>query len=88
MSALFLSIPNTYFWLSNKKKIRTIRYRPVFLTLIEYVMLATESMNYNTDSNRESPTQFENRIKPRVYVRRITRSNMYQKSPILLAIFY
>ena len=32
-------------------------------------------------SNRESPPQFENRIKPRVYVRRITRSTMYEKSP-------
>ena len=35
--------------------------------------------------NRESPAQFENRIKPRVYVRRITRSTMYKKSSILLA---
>ena len=30
--------------------------------------------------NRESPAQFENRIKPRVYVRRITRSTMYGKA--------
>ena len=27
-------------------------------------------------SNRESQAQFENKIKPRVYVRRITRSSM------------
>ena len=31
--------------------------------------------------NRESPAQFENRIKPRVYVMRITRSTMYEKDP-------
>ena len=30
--------------------------------------------------NRESPTQFENRIKPRLYVRRITHSTMYEKA--------
>ena len=34
--------------------------------------------------NRESPSQFEDRTKPRFYVRRITRSTMYEKS-ILLA---
>ena len=34
---------------------------------------------------RESPVQFENRIKPRVYVRHITCSTMYEKSSILLA---
>ena len=36
---------------------------------------------------RESPAQFENRIKPRVYVRRITRSTLYyvRKSSFLLA---
>ena len=27
--------------------------------------------------NRESPVQFENRLKPRVYIRRIRRSTMY-----------
>ena len=31
-------------------------------------------------SNPESPAQFENRIKPRLYVRRITRSTMYEKA--------
>ena len=31
--------------------------------------------------NRESPAQFENRIKPRVYVRCVTRSTMYEKNP-------
>ena len=30
--------------------------------------------------NRENPAQFENRIKPRVYARRITRSTMYEKA--------
>ena len=30
---------------------------------------------------RESPAQFENRINPRVYVRRITRSTLYKKAP-------
>ena len=30
---------------------------------------------------RESPSQFENRIMPRGYVRRMTRSTMYQKAP-------
>ena len=38
-------------------------------------------------SNKESPAQFENLIKPRVYVRRITRSitrsTMYKKAPLL-----
>ena len=29
----------------------------------------------------ESSAQFENRIKPRVYVRRITSSTMYKKAP-------
>ena len=29
----------------------------------------------------ESPAQFEKRIKPRVYVRRITHSTMYEKAP-------
>ena len=36
-------------------------------------------------NNRESPAQLEDRIKPRVYVRLITLSNMYEKSSILLA---
>ena len=31
---------------------------------------------------RESPSQFENRIKRRVYVRRITQSTMYEKGSI------
>ena len=30
--------------------------------------------------NKESPAQFENRIKPRVYVRCITRNTMYEKA--------
>ena len=30
---------------------------------------------------RESPAQFANLIKPRVYIRRITRSTMYVKAP-------
>ena len=29
------------------------------------------------DANRENQTQFENQIKPRMYVGRITRSSMY-----------
>ena len=36
-------------------------------------------------ANQESLAQFENRIKPGVYVRRITHSTMYKKSSILLA---
>ena len=31
------------------------------------------------NSNRESPAQFENQIKPQVYVRRITRSTLNVK---------
>ena len=33
--------------------------------------------------NRECPAQFENRIKPRLYIRHITRSTtcMYEKAP-------
>ena len=38
--------------------------------------LASES-----DINRESPDQFENQIKPRVYVRHITHSSKYEKAP-------
>ena len=34
-----------------------------------------------TNTKRESPAQFENRIKPRVYVRRIRGSTMYKKTP-------
>ena len=34
---------------------------------------------------RESPSQFENQIMPRVYIRSITGSTMYQKSSILFA---
>ena len=30
---------------------------------------------------RESPSQFENQIMPRVYIRSITGSTMYQKAP-------
>ena len=33
---------------------------------------------------RESPPQFENRIKARVYVRSITLSTMYQKAQLCL----
>ena len=29
-------------------------------------------------TSRENPAQFENQIKPRMYVRRITRSTMYE----------
>ena len=43
------------------------------------------SKQTNSNLNRESPTQFENRIKSRMYVRRITHSSMYEKSPLLLA---
>ena len=35
---------------------------------------------YNTH-NRDSPAQFENRIKPRDYVRPIMRNTMYEKAP-------
>ena len=42
-------------------------------------------MNCNANNTkkfiRESPAQFESRIKPRVYVKRITRRTMYQKDP-------
>ena len=31
--------------------------------------------------NRKSPAQLENRIKPRMYVRRITRRTMHEKAP-------
>ena len=45
------------------------------------------SLYYTSSVNRESLALFESRIKPRVYVRRITRSCMYtvRKSSILLA---
>ena len=33
------------------------------------------------ETNRESPAQFENRIMPWVYVRRVTHSTMYEKAP-------
>ena len=34
---------------------------------------------------RESPAQFENRIKPRVYVRRIAHSTMYKRATLCRA---
>ena len=39
------------------------------------------SQNDMNNPNRESLAQFKNRIKPRVYVRRITRGTMYEKVP-------
>ena len=36
-------------------------------------------------ANRDSPAQFENRIKPLMYARCITRSTVYEKSSILLS---
>ena len=39
-----------------------------------------KSLKVNHWSNRGSPAQFENQIKPRVYVRRITLSTMYKKA--------
>ena len=49
---------------------------------------ASESQNWfalvislnSSDDIPESPIQFENQIKPWVYVRRITRSTMYEKA--------
>ena len=35
--------------------------------------------NHSTLSNRESLAQFQNQIKPRVYIRLITRSTMFEK---------
>ena len=40
------------------------------------------SKSLNISPNWESPEQFENQIKPLVYVRRITSSTMNEKVPI------
>ena len=37
--------------------------------------------NISYQINWESRAQFENRIKPRMYVRHITHSTMYEKAP-------
>ena len=37
--------------------------------------------NFYYNVFQENPAQVENRIKPRMYVRRITRGNMYEKAP-------
>ena len=44
-------------------------------------MLKTCHIQSHPGDNLESPTQFENRMKPRVYVRRLTLSTMYEKAP-------
>ena len=45
-------------------------------------LLVNELVNIVTERNiRESLPQFENQIMARVYVRKITRSTMYQKAP-------
>ena len=56
-----------------------IRYAYFILTVL---LESMEGIDYlNKTVNRESPVQFENRIKPRVYVRHITLSTMYEKAP-------
>ena len=50
---------------------------------LEYSFTHCKSHHASDDQfNWESPAQFENRIKPPVYVRRITRSTMYKKAPL------
>ena len=39
-------------------------------------------------SSREIPAQFEDRIKPPVYLRRITRRTMYEKAPFVSGNWY
>ena len=41
------------------------------------------SSESSASSNRESPAQFENLIKPQVYVRHIRHSTMYGKAPFV-----
>ena len=38
-------------------------------------------LSHSLVSIGESPAQFENPINPRVYVRRVTHSTMYEKAP-------
>ena len=48
---------------------------------IKIVSLAMLYMSAWSFDNQESPAYFENRIKPKVYLRRITRSTMYEQVP-------
>ena len=51
------------------------------LSTSEHKMVQVNNMNQSMYLIRESPSQFENRIVPRVYIRSITHSTMYQKAP-------
>ena len=51
----------------------------IFGTLLFFSDWGTpDRQTYDVQSGKP---KFENRIKPRMYVRRITRSNMYEKVP-------
>ena len=54
------------------------------LRMTSTVRMAVNIAKLTQIINRESPAQFENRIKPRVYVSRITRSTMYEKASLAL----
>ena len=56
-------------------------YKHVHIGLNDFNSLSTEFLECNLQKmtiNRESPAQFENRIKTLVYVSRITHSTMYE----------
>ena len=54
--------------------------------MLPCVFVTEKPLKEHTGDNiRESSAQFENRIKPCVYVRRIMRSTMYEKAPFCLA---
>ena len=43
--------------------------------------IAFVAIDSYADDNLESPAQFENQIKPRIYLRHIMRNTMYEKPP-------
>ena len=53
----------------------------IFYTVILLLPLIQVTSDMCIEYIWESPAQFENRIKPLVYIRRITHSTMYEKAP-------
>ena len=53
----------------------------IFYTVILLLPLIQVTSDVCIEYIWESPAQFENRIKPLVYIRQITHSTMYEKAP-------
>ena len=56
----------------------------ISVTDVVLTLLVPSECYVTCGHNRESPAQFENQIKSRMYVRRISRSTMYEKAPFCL----